>query len=544
MLPSALDPGVSPWLAARVLVRSGLIRPVRPDKLLGMCLSLAQWRTTPAAAYAAAAAHVPDRLAVIDEHGASTFAEIDRRSSQVAAGLRRRGVVSGDRVALLVRNSADFVVAEAALSKLGVDLVYLNTGAAPPQIADVLDRERVVAVIADREFADSLRAAAGERLVVLTGSGDDGRPTLASLVEDTSRESGAAPLPPVARAGRHVIMTSGTTGRPKGAERETPGGAAGIGSLVALLSAIPLRAREVTVLAAPMFHSWGFANFTLSMVLETTLVLDRKFDPERTLARVQEHRAQVLVAVPVMLQRILELPPEARRRYDTSSLRVIAVSGSAVPVGLAERVRDEFGDVLYNLYGSTEVAAASVATPEDMRVAPGSVGHPLSGVQVSILDGSGAPLPTGQSGRIFVGSSLAFRGYTGGGDKDRVGGLVATGDVGHLDRDGRLWVDGRDDEMIVSGGENVFPAEVEECLRAHPEVADVAVVGVPDEKFGARLVAHVVFAGGASGADGDALRDYVRQRLAGYKVPRDVVLHDELPRNETGKVVKRQLTGP
>jgi fatty-acyl-CoA synthase len=221
-------------------------------------------------------------------------------------------------------------------------------------------------------------------------------------------------------------------------------------------------------------------------------------------------------------------------------LRIIALSGSALPVSLAERARARFGDVLYNLYGSTEVAFASVATPADMLAAPGSVGRPLPGVRVRIVDDTGSDLPVDEVGRIFVGNPMSFEGYTGGGDKERLDGLLATGDVGRLDRDGRLWVEGRDDDMIISGGENVFPAEVEETLRSHPEVADVSVVGVPDDKFGARLVAHVVRRAGSSVGEA-ALRDYVKASLATYKVPRDIVFRSDLPRNETGKVVKRDL---
>jgi fatty-acyl-CoA synthase len=219
------------------------------------------------------------------------------------------------------------------------------------------------------------------------------------------------------------------------------------------------------------------------------------------------------------------------------------VSGSALPVEVARRFTEEFGDVIYNMYGSTEVAYATVATPEDLRAAPGTVGRPLRGAVVRLVDENGNAVGPGDVGRIFVGNPMTFQGYTSGGDKDRVDGLVATGDVGRFDDDGRLTVEGRDDDMIVSGGENVFPGQVEELLLARAEVADVAVVGVPDEKFGARLVAHVVAASGQD-VDVDELRGHVRERLGRIYVPREVVLHDELPRNATGKVVKRELRQP
>jgi len=241
-----------------------------------------------------------------------------------------------------------------------------------------------------------------------------------------------------------------------------------------------------------------------------------------------------------MVQRILDLPSSERRRYDTSSLRVVALSGSALAPALATRFLDEFGDVLYSLYGSTEVSYVSVAGPRDLREAPGCAGRVVRGVTVRLVDADGQDVETGETGRIFAASGLVFDGYTSGEDKSRLDGLTSTGDVGRFDADGRLYVEGRDDDMIVSGGENVFPAEVEDCLHRHPAVSDVSVVGVEDERFGEALVAHVVLRSGAD-AQPDELRAHVKSQLANYKVPREIVLHDELPRNETGKVLKREL---
>jgi fatty-acyl-CoA synthase len=303
---------------------------------------------------------------------------------------------------------------------------------------------------------------------------------------------------------------------------------------------MPLRARESTVIAAPLFHSWGYAHMLLGTSLSSTLVLRRRFDPADTLEAVAARRAAALVVVPVMLLRMLELPPEKRRGYDTSSLRIIAASGSALPGPLAQRVMDAFGDTLYNLYGSTEVAWATIASPADLRAAPGTAGRPPRGTMVRILGQDDHELPQGQRGRIFVGSELLFEGYTGGGDKARIGSLMATGDVGHFDSDGRLFVDGREDDMIVSGGENVFPSEVEDLLAVHPGVSEVAVVGIPDAQFGQRMRAFVVVEPGAS-TTAEQLKQHVHDNLARYKVPRDVHFVDALPRNATGKVLKRQL---
>ena len=532
-LGSPLAAGAS---AAKVLARSGVVRPVRPDRLLGMALSFGRWGMSPAAAYAAGAARDPDRLAVVDERESVTYLDIDRRSTAVAHALRERGVHPGDAVALLARNSAAFVVAQVAISKLGADVLYLNTGFAGPQLGDVLLSEGATAVVADEEFVPLLDEVAPDlpRLVAWT---DD-----PNAVESIGA-LGAEPVPeldPPGRDGRHIILTSGTTGRPKGAARSAPTALSGMFELVALLEAIPYRGQGVTVLAAPAFHAWGLANLMLGMGLQSTLVMQRRFDPAATLELVERHAADTLVAVPVMVQRILDLPDDERHACDTSSLRIVALSGSALAPALATRFLDEYGDVLYSLYGSTEVSYVSVAGPRDLREAPGSAGRVVRGVTVRLVDADGNDVGAGETGRIFAGSGLVFDGYTSGEDKSRLGNLTSTGDIGRFDDDGRLYVEGRDDDMIVSGGENVFPAEVEDCLHRHDAVADVSVVGVDDERFGQALVAHVVLRAGAN-ATTDELRAHVKAQLATYKVPREVVFHDELPRNETGKVLKREL---
>jgi fatty-acyl-CoA synthase len=337
-----------------------------------------------------------------------------------------------------------------------------------------------------------------------------------------------------------VILTSGTTGAPKGAPRTE----AGVGAAVSLMSRMPLRYGWRTHVAAPLFHTWGFAHLALSMLLGSTVVLRRRFDPEGCLQAVTDDRCDSLVVIPVMLQRIMALPAETRDRYRLPTLKVTAASGSALPGDLATEWMDAFGDNLYNIYGSTEVAYASVATPRDLRAAPTSAGKPPWATVVKILDADGLEVARGESGRIFVGNGLLFEGYTGGTEsKEVVDGLMSSGDVGRFGDDGRLYVEGRDDEMIVSGGENVFPQEVEDCLSRHQNVVEVAAIGVTDDRFGQRLKAFVVVsdAGGSAGPGEEELKDWVRHHLARYKVPREIVFLDELPRNATGKILKREL---
>jgi fatty-acyl-CoA synthase len=303
---------------------------------------------------------------------------------------------------------------------------------------------------------------------------------------------------------------------------------------------MPMHSREVTVVAPPLFHGTGLLIALLTISLGSELVLRPHFDAAGFLDDIEQHRASSVCVVPVMLQRVLALGEDEIRKRDLSSLKVVFSAGSQLPAEVALKTMELFGDVVYNLYGSTEVSVATLATPADIHAAPTSVGKPALGARVKILDERGHELPQGQTGRIFVGTTSPFEGYTGGEQKEVIDGLMATGDVGHFDAAGRLYVDGRDDEMIVSGGENVFPREVEELLITHPAVADVAVIGVDDPEFGQRLKAFVVRRNGLEVSSED-LRDFVRDNLARYKVPREVVFVDELPRNPTGKVLKREL---
>ncbi|MFC6286783.1 AMP-binding protein [Nocardioides sp. GCM10027113] len=518
--------------AARVLARSGVVRPYSPVALLRVLRAVRQWGTGPAGGFAALAARSPDRVGLVDELGSLTFLEIHERSNALAHALAERGVREGDAVAVMCRNHRGFVDATVAVSKLGADLLYLNTAFAGPQLVDVLEREQPAAVIHDEEFTGLLREADVARRLVAWTEGEPGPDSLESLIADGSTADLAAP----GRHSRIIILTSGTTGTPKGAPRNE----AGIDAAVSLLSRMPLRHGWRTHIAAPLFHTWGFAHLALAMLLGSTVVLRRRFDPEECLRVVEDEHCNSLVVIPVMLQRMLALPDDDLAKHDVPDLKVVACSGSALPGDLALEWMDRFGDNLYNIYGSTEVAYASIADPTDLREAPSSAGRPPYATVVRILDEQGRPVPDGEPGRIFVGNGLLFEGYTGGGHKEVVDGLMSSGDVGRIGADGRLYVEGRDDEMIVSGGENVFPKEVEDCLARHEAVAEVAALGVDDPDYGKRLRAYVVLREGARATEDD-LRDWVKQNLARYKVPRDVVFLDELPRNATGKILKREL---
>lgn len=501
---------------ARVLAKAGLLAPTRPDRLLGMALAVARWGLTPATGYAAGAARHPDRVALIDDEGSLTYRELDHRTDRLAGELRARGIREGAAVGLLARNGRGFVEGLVALCKCGADVLFLNTGATGTQLAEVLDREQATAVVHDAEFGD-LPGLVG-RLTFTTEELD-------ALVHTSQADAPPKPGHP----SRLVILTSGTTGAPRGAARSS----ASLGDAVSALSRIPLRAAEPTVIAGPVFHAWGLGHLTLAMLLGSTVVLQKKFDPAAVLQAVQDHRATALVVVPVMLDKLLHADPAS---YNTSSLRVIASSGSALPGELATRVLEAFGPVLYNLYGSTEVAYGAVATPEDLAADPHTAGRPPYGVTLRLVDEQGREVAPGTPGRVFVGSGLAFGGYTDGSDKDRLDGLVGTGDLGVIDAHGRLTVLGRSDDMVVIGGENVYPGQVEDVLLTHPGVREVAVSSLPDPVYGVRLVAHVV-----GEADVAELQALVRDQLARFAVPREVRFLDALPRNAAGKVVKGEL---
>jgi fatty-acyl-CoA synthase len=519
---------------AAVCLRSGIVGIDPPHRLLALALAFERYGALGTLPSLAAVRH-RHQPAIVDELGELTYGEFEDRVNAVASAWIEDGLEAGDGVAILCRNHRGLPVSLFAAARCGAKIILLNAGFSGPQIREVCEREGVDLLVYDEEFEKAIgdyRPRKGRiRGWLETRINDDD--TLIALVASTPPK--APPKPK--QAPRLVILTSGTTGLPKGASRHVPLSLAPAGGP---LSKVPFRAREVTQLCAPIFHALGLSQLILGIALGSTLVMSRRFDPREVLDSLEHNRASAMVLVPVMLQRILAADPSEFAGRDFSSLRIIFVSGSQLSGDLARRATEVFGPVLYNLYGSTEVAFATIATPADLAAAPGTAGKVVHGTVVKIVDDAGNELPAGEKGRVFVGNSIPFEGYTGGGDKPRLGNLVASGDVGHFDSDGRLFIDGRDDEMIISGGENVFPAEVEELLAGHPAVLEAAVVGAQDEEFGQRLRAFVVKRPGQRLSE-DEVKDYVRENLANYKIPRDVVFLSELPRNQTGKVLKREL---
>ncbi|MCV7192250.1 long-chain-fatty-acid--CoA ligase FadD2 [Mycolicibacterium brumae] len=535
-----VDRGAAELHYARKMFSSGALK-MSPPVFANMLADMARWGEI-GMIPALNARRNPDGIAVIDDDGEITFAELDAAAHAVANGLRAKGVQDGDGVALLARNHRWFLIALYGCARVGARMILLNSEFSGPQIKEVSEREGAQLIIHDDEYTAAVAAAEpplGKLRALPTNPDTDEpsgstAPTLAELIEGDDGK----PAPRAAKQAKIIILTSGTTGTPKGANRAAPPSLAPIGGIV---SAVPFRGGEVTSLPAPMFHALGFLHATIAMMLGNTLVLRRRFKPAHVLEDLEKYRVTAMVVVPVMLSRILDYRDTLETKPDTSALRIIFVSGSQLGAELASRTMNDLGPVVYNLYGSTEIAFATIARPKDLQKNPATVGPPVVGVRIKIIDDNGVELTTpGEVGRIFVGNTFPFEGYTGGGGKQIIDGLMSTGDVGYFDSDGLLYVSGRDDEMIICGGENVFPAEVEDLLSGHPEIIEATALGVDDKEWGSRLRAFVVKADGAE-IDEDAIKAYVRDNLARYKVPREVVFVDELPRNPTGKILKRVL---
>jgi fatty-acyl-CoA synthase len=502
---------------------AGVLRPMHPSVLWRMARAGHRLQSTSAASIAIAAAADPAGVAVIDEHGELTWAELDRRVRALAHALvDTYGAGPRRPVALMCRNHRGVLEGLAAAARAGADVLALNTEFAPPQLAAALARRDAAVVVHDEEFAERLEAS-GDATPRLGPSGWEARARTALDLDD-------AP----GHRSQITILTSGTTGTPKAAARDLPVRAI-LGAAITLIEQLGLRRGEPVLVAPPLFHGFGLGVAAIAQTVGAPVVVRRQFGPEETLALIERHRVATLVAVPVMLQRILAVRFDA---YDTSSLRSVLSAGAPLPPALSGRWMDAFGEILFNGYGSTETGFGAIAGPADLRRAPGTVGRAPLGATVQVLDEARRPA---LAGHIFVGGDLVIDGYVDGGSKEVAAGLMNTGDLGHVDEHGLLHVDGREDDMIVSGGENVFPQEVENALSAHAGVADVAVIGVPDDAFGQRLVAYIVGAEGTEASEEELLA-HVRVRLERYKLPRQIVFLPEIPRTPTGKVIRRELS--
>lgn len=510
--------------AARALVCSGLLAPPSPLAGFRLLREARRGGANPYTLLAVAAARWPDRAAMVDDDGALSYRELQLLTESLAR--RLSGVGPGQAVGVMCRNGRGFVAGLFAAALVGADVVPVNTEFRADALAAALRGHSVSTVVADDEFTEHVRSADNAIDIVDPAT--------------VTADRGAA-RPRVAAPGRIVLLTSGTTGTPKGVPRD-PELRSAVGVWVTILARTGMHTGSRTSVAMPMFHGLGLGMVMLTVALGGTVLTQRRFDAEAALAQASLQRANAFTAVPVVLSRILDLPERVRARNPLPHLRVVISSGDRLNPAVGQRFMDAYGDVLYNGYGSTEVGIGALATPADLREAPETVGRPVAGCPVRILDRNDRAVGPRVTGRIFVGGGLASKGYTGGGAKAVVEGMTSTGDMGYLDNAGRLFIVGREDDMIISGGENVYPRAVENALAHHPAVADSAVIGVPDDRFGQRLAAYVVLHPGGD-VDPPGLREYLKGRVSRFEQPRDVNIVASIPRNPTGKVLRNELSG-
>ena len=479
------------------------------------------------------------KIALYDRNGSMSWSELDVSSNRAANLLRDLGLRGNDRVALLLRNGREIVEVTLGAQKLGIVACPLNTWAKPKELATTLEQAKAKVLVYDAGHVEQLEGCDLDGITLFHVGDDDAALEGSRPLRDALNAAEAGPPPPFTRdrgSAKVVIHTSGTTGTPKGAQRNAS--AAGIGALANLLSVVPFRRDDIVFCPAPMFHSFGLATFTFGTALGATMVLPERFDPEESLRLIQEHRATTASFVPVMIKRIVSLPKETIQRYDLSSLRIVLASGSAMSAELRLAAMEVFGDVLYDLYGSTEIGWVTIATPEAIKEKPKTQGKPVRGIDVSVFDEKGNKLGANETGELYIKSDILFEGYTSGETKDQRDDYMSIGDVGHIDEDGYLFIEGRADDMVVVGGENVYPIEIEALIESIDGVDEAAVVGVEDEEFGEVLAAFVV-----GSAAKDKIAKICKKELASYKVPRRIEKLDELPRTSTGKVIKRELVG-
>lgn len=519
----------------KVLRQIGLLKPQLPHRLVGAGKELLKWGPGFPSGVGAAAARFPSQLAIIDDEGDITWRELRDEINRLTDALKERGLVAGDSVALLCRNHRYIVMAMVAIMQLGGRILLLNTMASSSQLGELTEREGAKLVILDEEFLGVATNVARDELMLAwtdTTNHTD-IPTMRAAIDGRAARSHPKP----SRVGSIVIFTSGTTGLPKGARRKEP---ESLGPLLSFFGSVPYRGNATVIMSAPLFHSWGLINFGFGLSTVPTYVMRRRFKPTQVLADIATYRADALVVVPLMVQRLADVDPDIIDQTDVSSLRLTATSGSALAGDLAIRFQDLYTDSIYNFYGATETGWVSVASPQQLRAAPGTAGTPPHNTDVKILDADGTELPRGEQGVIHVSNELPFGGYTDGQSKALVDGLMNTGDIGYFDAEGRLFVVGRDDDMVICGGENVFPRELEDALIEHPQVSDIVVTGIDDPEWGQSLAAYVVVRDGAQLTE-DEIIAYAKERVARFAVPRRTMFIEELPRNPTGKVMKRQL---
>ena len=522
---------------------------------------LAKGKQNPSLIFKFHAENTPNRIALVAPHSlagatsrgperdppprdrAYSFFELNERIDALGAALARLGVRAGTPVLIVIKNRPEFMVAQTAAGRIGAATVTASYRSTAPELEYLVAHSGSKVIFFDADIAGTIRAlqaspaALPTSNVIAVGGDVEGFPSLedllasapASAAEDKSEESAV------------VMYTSGTTGKPKGAVRQIQKNALALA--LSFIGETPLEVGGTHLVVCPLYHATAFAFMGFTFLLGHTVVVLNEFRPELFLQAVERYRVTSTAVVPTMLHRLLELGPDVIRRYDTSSLQAIFSGGAPLSASLANEVLDVLGDKLFNFYGATETGIVTVAGPDDLRASPGTIGRPVPGVEIRLLDEQGREVAEGEVGELYVRSGMLISGYHA--DPDATSqsmreGFFSVGDLARRDRRGCYLIEGRKRDMIISGGVNVYPAEVEAALDGHPGVLEAAVVGVPDREWGERVRAYVVKRQGAD-VNEDELKGFCRSRLAGPKVPRDIVFMDALPKNPTGKTLKREL---
>jgi len=493
---------------------------------------------------AAQAARQPHRPALIEDERSLTWEQFFRTRNRLAHALAGLGIGAGQHAIVYAHNALENLVVGAALRALGAIGVPMNHRLTAEEVAYILDNADATAVFVGDAFlpmAERVRGAARVKHWITLGA--ERRPW-AEALDDLLAQGDEAPPPAPPAMGGSMVYTAGTTGKPKGALRRVTDPKAILPRLAALDCLDPA---QVHLVAGPLYHSapGGFALY--AQMVGGTVVVMRKFDPQEALRLVERHRCTTTFMAPTLLKRIVDLPAEVRARYDVSSMRSLVIAAAPCPMRVKEQALAMFGPVLYEFYGSTELGVNTVLRPEDVLRKPGSCGRAAPGVELAILDDDGRPVAPGTPGELFV------RRYNGVFDEyyrnpaataqTSRGEWMSVGDVAWMDDDGFVYICDRKRDMIISGGVNIYPAEIEDALHRHPAVEDAAVFGVPDPDWGERVHAAVQLRPGRDVTPGDLL-EFCRAHLADYKTPREVSFHEAFPRDTAGKLLKRLLREP
>jgi fatty-acyl-CoA synthase len=484
-----------------------------------------------------------DTPALIEGDRVHTYGELNERANRLANFFAEHGVTPGGRVAMVMHNCAAFIETQAACAKLKAAAVPLSYRLTSSELEYIFGDSSPAAVVFHADLADAVLGGAPRRFArVLLAVGRE----VPGCLDYEKALASANPREPKPRkeveASELVMYTSGTTGRPKGAVRALKGSS--VTHLLSFLRAIPLRHGDVHLVAGPMYHALGGGFSMLNLGLGATQVLLPKFTGEEFLAAVERRRVTTTAVVPTMLRELCDLPSAVRRKYDIGSLRAVVAGGAALEFPLVKAFADAYGPhLLYNLYGATEFGWVTVAGPEELLARPNTIGRPFPGCEVALLDEQRREVPQGQVGELFVKSDLLIDRYHRNAEATssaRFRDYFTVGDLATRDPEGFLFIAGRKVDMVISGGVNIYPAEIEQALLSHPAIGEAAVVGVPDERWGEALRAYVSPRDGRS-LDPEEIQTFLRERLAGYKIPRQYRILSALPRNPTGKVLKREL---